>query len=56
MLLRFLSDEDGATAMEYGLIASIIGLGIIASLTLVKGELLGLFTEIVSHFQNIRNS
>jgi pilus assembly protein Flp/PilA len=32
----FLSDQSGATAIEYGLIAGLIALGIIASLTQVK--------------------
>lgn len=31
-ILRFAADESGATAIEYGLIAAIIGLGLIASL------------------------
>jgi len=53
MLLRFIKDEEGATAIEYGLIAGIVALGIITSLTLVKGELLAVFTDIVTHFQNI---
>jgi len=30
---RFVSDESGATAIEYGLIAAIVGVGIIAGLT-----------------------
>jgi pilus assembly protein Flp/PilA len=29
---RFLKDESGATAIEYGLIAAIVGVGIIAGL------------------------
>lgn len=53
MLQRFLSDDDGATAIEYGLIAGIVGIGIIVSLTLVRGELLSVFTDIVTNFQNI---
>lgn len=32
MLKRFLKNEDGATAIEYGLIAALIGVAIIASI------------------------
>ncbi len=34
-LLRFLKDEDGVTAIEYGLIAALIAVGIIAAVTAV---------------------
>lgn len=34
-LTRFWRDEDGATAIEYGFIASIVGLGIVGSLQLI---------------------
>lgn len=43
---RFAKDESGATAIEYGLIAAIIGVGIVASLTTVQGKLVSLFTTI----------
>ena len=36
---RFVQDESGATAIEYGLIAAIIGVGIIAALGNVKTAL-----------------
>jgi pilus assembly protein Flp/PilA len=36
---RFVKDESGATAIEYGLIAAIIGVGIIAALQGVKNQL-----------------
>ena len=32
-LKAFLADESGATAIEYGLIAALIGMGIIGGLT-----------------------
>ncbi len=40
MLKRFLNNEDGATAIEYGLIAALIGVAIIVAVTAV-GENLG---------------
>ncbi len=36
---RFVKDESGATAIEYGLIAAIVGVGIIVALQTLKGEL-----------------
>jgi pilus assembly protein Flp/PilA len=46
MLKRFLSNEDGATAIEYGLIAALIGVAIIAAVGLVGDELTNTFTEV----------
>lgn len=43
---RFAKDESGATAIEYGLIAAIIGVGIIASLGLIKDGLVTKFTAV----------
>ena len=36
---RFASDESGATAIEYGLIAALIAVGIISVLKLLGGSL-----------------
>jgi pilus assembly protein Flp/PilA len=43
---RFLRDEEGVTAIEYGLIAALIAVVIIASVQLVGGGLVNVFTEI----------
>lgn len=43
---RFLRDEEGVTAIEYGLIAALIAVAIIASVTLVGDELILVFTRI----------
>lgn len=45
---KFLADQSGATAIEYGLIAAIIGVGLIAALTGLKNNLSGKFNEIGS--------
>lgn len=42
----YLRDEDGATAIEYGLIAAGIALAIVATVFLVGGDLDALFVEI----------
>ena len=39
MFARFLKDESGATAIEYGLIAALISVAIVAGATLIGGEL-----------------
>ncbi len=43
---RFVKDESGATAIEYGLIAAIVGVGIIAGLTTLQEGLTGVFETI----------
>jgi pilus assembly protein Flp/PilA len=46
MLRRFLKDEAGATAIEYGLIAALVGVVIITGLTLLGPSLSQTFTDI----------
>ena len=43
---RFLKDESGATAIEYGLIAALIAVVLVASLQGVGTALKGAFTKI----------
>lgn len=43
---RFAKDESGATAIEYGLIAALIGLAIVAGATKLGGALDTLFNDI----------
>ena len=45
-IARFAQNESGATAIEYGLIAAFIGVGIITGLTQLKGGLNTLFGNI----------
>ena len=45
-LARFAQDESGATAIEYGLIAAIVGVGIIAGLRPLTTALNTLFGNI----------
>ncbi len=39
MLTKFMNDESGATAIEYGLIAALLSVAIIGTLTAVGGSL-----------------
>jgi pilus assembly protein Flp/PilA len=43
---RFAQDESGATAIEYGLIAALISVALIAAATLLGGNLGTLFNNI----------
>lgn len=49
LLQRFIRDETGATAIEYGMIAALIAVVIIASLRLVGSRLAAKFTAIASN-------
>ena len=55
-LKSFLTDEDGATAIEYGLIAALIAVVIIAAITVVGTELDTTFTAIQVALQNANAS
>ena len=46
MLYRFFKDEDGATAIEYGLIATLVSVVIITGLSLLGPALDTTFTDI----------
>ena len=45
-LISFLKDEEGATAIEYGLIAALISVVIVAALTAIGGQLNAVFETI----------
>ena len=49
---RFASDESGATAIEYGLIAAIVGIGIIVGLQTLRNGLNDLFENVSSNLAN----
>jgi len=46
VVTRFVKDESGATAIEYGLIAAIVAVGIIVGLTNLSTGLNTLFNNI----------
>ncbi|MEL7047937.1 MAG: Flp family type IVb pilin [Pseudomonadota bacterium] len=48
MFARFMKDESGATAIEYGLIAAIVGVGIITALGDLEAALSTLFGTTVA--------
>ena len=46
MIKAFLQDESGATAIEYGLIAGLVAVAIIAALTALGSSLSDLFSSV----------
>ena len=45
---RFLKEDDGVTMIEYGLIAAIIAIGVLATLQGVRDGLRALFNQVVA--------
>lgn len=45
-MTRFFKDESGATAIEYGLIAALVGVMLIGGLTLLEDSLTATFTDV----------
>ncbi|WP_108682869.1 Flp family type IVb pilin [Methyloceanibacter sp. wino2] len=50
---RFVKDESGATAIEYGLIAAGIAVAIITIVSAVGGTLTGIFTNVNTELQKL---
>ena len=46
MIARFAKDESGATAIEYGLIAALVSIAIIAALNALAISLNGTFSKV----------
>ena len=49
---NFRKDESGATAIEYGLIAALIGVAIIAAVTLTGAKISAIFTTVATTLSN----
>lgn len=46
LLIRFVNDQSGATAIEYGLIAGMIAVGAIVAMTTFGESLVALFAHV----------
>ena len=46
VFIRYLNDESGATAIEYGLIAALIGVGLITGARAFSTSVNGMFTDV----------
>ncbi len=55
MFSRFMKDESGATAIEYGLIAAIVGVGIILGLQNVRTELQNTLGKVQTELKGANN-
>ncbi len=49
-VLEFLRDDSGATSIEYALIASIVSVSIVVSLTQISTSLQGVFNSVSNAF------
>ncbi|MDP9403812.1 MAG: Flp family type IVb pilin [Actinomycetota bacterium] len=47
------TDEEGATAIEYGLLAALIALAIVAGATALGGSINTLFTDIAGYLDTV---
>lgn len=55
LFARFANDESGATAIEYGLIAGLIGVAIIAAITAAGGSITAMFTRVSTELNAAAN-
>jgi pilus assembly protein Flp/PilA len=46
---EFLADDSGATAIEYGLIASLVSIGVIAALKTVGSGLITVYNQVATN-------
>ncbi len=52
-ITRFLRDEEGATALEYGMIAGLISIAILVSLPTIGTKLAAVFLKISTELAKI---
>ena len=52
-LVKFWKDEEGATAIEYALIAGLIAVAIIVALTALGGSIGNLFNDVADKLTNV---
>ena len=50
-LIRFVKNEDGATAIEYGLIAALISVAIVGALLALGPQLVIVFNQVTQALQ-----
>ena len=55
LIARFAKDESGATAIEYGLIAGVVAVGLITALTTLRGNLTTGFGNVGTAITNATN-
>jgi len=55
-LIQFFKDEDGVTAIEYGLIAALIGVAIVFTVATVGNELNDTFNAVKDELESANGS
>jgi pilus assembly protein Flp/PilA len=55
-LRNLINDETGATAIEYGLIAALIAVGLVAGVTTLSGALETTFNDVSNTLENPGNA
>ncbi len=51
LVSNFIANEDGVTAIEYGLIASLVAVAIIAAITALGSKMSGTFASITGNLK-----
>lgn len=54
MIARFAKDESGATAIEYGLIAALVSVAIIAALKVLASNLNSTFSQVSNNLSSAK--
>jgi pilus assembly protein Flp/PilA len=49
LILKFLANESGQTSIEYGVIASVISVGILAAVTSIGSSVSGKFQKVATN-------
>ena len=49
MIRKFIREESGATAIEYGLIAAAMGLALVTVMPILAGAITGKFSSLADH-------
>lgn len=52
MLITFLNDESGATAIEYGLIVALMSVGVVGGISSYGANITKLYVDIYTAFLN----
>ena len=50
--LRFVKDESGATAIEYGLIAAAMGLALVTAMPILASAVTNKFSSLATHISS----
>jgi pilus assembly protein Flp/PilA len=55
ILMKLRRNEDGATAIEYGLIAALLAIGVIGAVQAVRGSLQNTFNKVSNELNTANN-